>query len=140
MTGNGAILNFGWTLPNRDAIHDGWVSAWMGTRPAHEAPAAQMTQQLLLQDVARLNEETPVDRLVGHPHKVIMREGMLQANGDLARRPIEPQVLGDPVPKPRPSGKEALLRSACAIPSPAIGFAGTVTLPATIAAHLATDR
>src|SRR5688500_8791771 len=140
MAGNSAILNFGWTLPNRDAIHDRRVGAWTRARPAHEATAAQVPEQLPLQDVACLNEEASIDGLVRYPHGAIMREGLLKANGDLARRPVQLQVLRDPVPQPWTSRQHTALWPASTSPRTCIGFGGSIALNTTISIDLPAYR
>jgi len=56
-----------------------------------------------------------------------MREGALQANGDLAWRPIALQVLGHPVPHPRPVREQAGLRPTRTAPGSRIGIGGPVS-------------
>src|SRR5512145_64512 len=140
MAGNGAILNFGWALPNRDAVHDRRVGAWPTAGPAHEAAAAQVREQLLLQDVARLNEEASIDGLVRYPHGAIMGEGLLKANGDLARRPVELQVFRDPVLQPWAPRQHTALWPASTPPRTCIGFGGSIALNTPISADLPAYR
>jgi hypothetical protein len=88
MPWEGSILDLGRALVDGDAFDDAGVPYGLSARPAHEAAAPKVPYKLLLKNVARLDEQAPVERLVRHPHRGIMRECVLQANGDLTRRPI----------------------------------------------------
>jgi len=81
----GSILNFCRALMNRDAVHDRGVGTELSAGPAHKPAAPKMAQKLLLQHVTRLYEQTAVDGLVRHAHGIIMGEGALKANSNLAR-------------------------------------------------------
>jgi hypothetical protein len=88
MPWDGSILDLGRALVDGEAFDDAGVPDGLSARPAHEAGAPEVADELLLKDVARLYEQAPVERLVRHPHRAIMRECVLEANGDLAWRPI----------------------------------------------------
>jgi len=69
-----------------------------------------------------------------------MREGLLKANGNLARRPVELQVLRDPVPQPWTSRQHTALWPASTLPSARIGLGSSIRMPATVAGDLAAHR
>jgi hypothetical protein len=87
MAGHGSIFDLGGALMDGNAIDDARL-AGVSARTAHEAASPQMPDKLLLENVARLDEEASIDGLVRHTHRSIMRECVPEANGDLARRPI----------------------------------------------------
>ncbi|AOR79237.1 hypothetical protein BES08_20440 (plasmid) [Novosphingobium resinovorum] len=68
-TGNGAVLDRGGALTDRDGILDLAMSVTLEAGvpgPADRAPGAQMLQQFLLQNSARLYVQASVDGLVRH--------------------------------------------------------------------------
>ena len=75
----------------------------MGTlrapRPADHPRAPQMTDQLAFQSAPGLDEQGQVDRLVRHPHSVIVREQVFQPARDLFRRPIRREPVRNQIPE-----------------------------------------
>ncbi len=122
VAGDGTILDFGGSLADRDALDDRGPAWRLSTRPAHEPGAPQVPQELLLENVACLDEEASIDRLVRHAHRSIMRECVPEANGDLPWRPIALQVPGNPIAQPTAPRQQAWLRPASPLPSACIGI------------------
>jgi hypothetical protein len=88
MAGNGAVFNLSGTFADRYCIHDLSSSLALSGRllgAPHRAPRAQMAKQLPLQDPARLEEQTAVNRLMGYAHAPILGKLRLEPAGDLLR-------------------------------------------------------
>ena len=72
-------------------------------------PAPQMRDALLLQDAARLNVETPVERLRRHAHRGIVRILRHEPPRDLLGRPVFGQLGRDGGPQRGIVGQHAAL-------------------------------
>ncbi len=140
MPRNGPILDLCRPLMDRDPIDHAPLAAHLRARSAHESTAPEVPEELLLQDVTRLQEQAAVDGLVGDAHRAIMREGALQANGNLARRPVALQVLGHPVSQTWPACQQACLRPASTLPGVCLGQRRPIAAPAPVTADLAAHR
>lgn len=88
MARNGSILHLSRALGDGDGIDDlsprlpGLAGA---LAPAHRTPRPQMRGELALQDAACLHEEAPVDRLMRHVERGIVRVRHHQPAGNLRR-------------------------------------------------------
>jgi len=89
---------------------------------------------------SRLDEQGQVDRLVRHPHSLVVGKLDLQPAGNLRRRPVFPQLRGDDPAQSRPAGQFAALRSPRTLPGAPIGLGGAVTAWAPMAIELTCDR
>ena len=71
VAGNGTILDLRRSVPDRHGIDDlppRLPGCCRSSAPPHDPAAAQMGQQLLLENAARLNEQAFVDRLMRYVH------------------------------------------------------------------------
>ena len=75
----GEDLDLGWALTNRYARRQRLNVSWRRVRPSHVTGPAKVLDQLRLEDVAGLQKQAAVNRLVGHAHSRIIRELLRQA-------------------------------------------------------------
>ena len=112
MAGNGAILDFRRSFPNGDGIDDLTARVFEDTRVLRAADAtlgSQVPQQLFLQHSAGLDEQTAVNRFVGHAHALVSGILDLQPSGNLFRRPIQNQFTRNNLPQLHMDGQKAAL-------------------------------
>ena len=143
VAGDRAVCRLGRPLPDRDGVNDlalAAVAAARGTRTADRARAAKVREQLPLQRPARLHEQRQVDRLVRHPHSLVVGIVKLQPAGNLLRRPVLPKLLRDDAREARMAGELASLRARRPLPRATVSLGSAVAAPATMAVELARDR
>ena len=121
MAGNGAILDLGWAIPDRDGIND--LAPRLACRacslaPPHDPAAAKMGHQFLLENATRLNEQAFVDRLMRHLHLLVLRVFCPQPPGYLLRRPLVRELLGDKLLDGWCAFQQARLGATAAVPRP----------------------
>jgi hypothetical protein len=90
------VFHLGRTLSDGHGINNlpARLSAGRGTfASAHQPPSPQPRDQFLPQHPASLDEQAFIDRLVGHPHRLIIDVFNLEPAGYLLRRPIIVQLL-----------------------------------------------
>src|SRR6266487_2461872 len=116
------------------------VDAACRPRPTEQSCPPQVRDEFLLQRPSRLDEQGQVDRLVRHPHSLVVGKLDLQPAGNLRRRPVFPQLRGDDPAQSRPAGQFAALRSPRTLPGAPIGLGGAVTAWAPMAIELTCDR
>src|SRR6266487_1749069 len=116
------------------------VDAACRPRPTEQSCPPQVRDEFLLQRPSRLDEQGQVDRLVRHPHSLVVGKLDLQPAGNLRRRPVFPQLRGDDPDQSRPAGQFAALRSPRTLPGAPIGLGGAVAAWAPMAVELTCDR
>jgi hypothetical protein len=102
MTRDSAIFDFRRPIPDRNSVNDPATGLTLRRRrlaAPHHAPATQMRYQLPLQDATGLDEQTSVNRLVGHAHCRILTILERQPARDLLRRPIVLESRGNKTAK-----------------------------------------
>ena len=99
-----------------------------------------MPEQLLFQYAARLDEQTTVNRLVGHTHALIIGILGLQPSSDLFRRPIQAQFTRDDPLQRALDAQQARLRTQRCLPGTGICIGGSIVTPATVTGDLAAHR
>ena len=91
MPGDGTVLHGGGAFPDRDGVFDLAKPITLQTgmpRAADRACRPQMRQQFLLQNTPGLDEQTSIDRLMGHAGGLVVWMGALQPPRDLLGRPL----------------------------------------------------
>src|SRR6266496_3732989 len=132
-----------WALPDRDGAEDlslAAVAAAGAPRPADRARPTQVLEQLALQGAAGLDEPGQVDRLVRHPHSLVLGVVRPQPTGDLLGRPVGGQLRGHERRQGRLTRELAVLRSPATLPGSPLCLGGTVAASAAVAVELARDR
>jgi hypothetical protein len=110
MTGDGAILDLRGSFPDGDGIYDLTTRVFEDAsvlRAADAAPGSQVPQQLFLQHSAGLDEQTAVNRFVGHAHALVCGILDLQPAGNLFRRPIQNQFTRNQLTQLHMNGQKA---------------------------------
>src|SRR5277367_2790057 len=94
MSGNGAILYFCGSFPDRDSLCDLTARVFKDTsvlRAAYAALRPQVCNQLFFQRSPGLNEQATVNGLVRHAHTLVTGILSRQPSGNLFRRPVQQQ-------------------------------------------------
>src|SRR6266536_5775883 len=89
---------------------------------------------------AGLDEQGQVDRLVRHPHSLVLGVVRPQPTGDLLGRPVGGQLRGHERRQGRLTRELAVLRSPATLPGSPLCLGGTVAASAAVAVELARDR
>src|SRR5580658_141218 len=110
------------------------------SRAAHAPLRPQAVHQLFLQHSTGLDEQTAINRLVGHAQALVIGILGLQPSGNLFGRPVQDQFTRNDVPQPAVDSKPALLRSHGPVPGLIIRFMGAIDSTATVARNLPTHR
>src|SRR5216684_4470254 len=143
MTGNGAVLDFCGPFPDGDGVYDLTARVFKDTsvpRAADAAFGSQVPDQLFLQHSASLNEQTTVDRFVGHAHALIIGILDLQPSGNLFGRPIQNQFTRNNLLQLHMDGQKAPLWPQCRLPGLVIRFIGSILRTATMTCDLPAHR
>jgi hypothetical protein len=142
VAGHRAVGDLGRARPDRHRVHDlpaVLPGACRRPRPPQGPLRPQVSQQLLLEHAARLDEQAPVDGLVRHLHPLVLRERVAEPASDLFRRPVLLELLGDQGPQSGDRGELTPLRAPGQLPSGGIGgrrtVAGAAAVPSELAAH-----
>jgi hypothetical protein len=112
MAGDGAVLDFCGPFPDGDGIYDLTARVFKDTgvlRATDAAFGSQVPQQLFLQHSAGLDEQTAVNRLVGHAHALVSGILDLQPSRNLLRRPVQNQFTRNQPPQLRVDGQKTTL-------------------------------
>src|SRR5271169_171734 len=136
MTGNGAVFDFRGSFPDGDGIYDLAARVFIDTRVLRAADAAlgsQMPQQLFLQHSAGLDEQTAVNRFVGHAHALVRGILDLQPSGNLFRRPVQNQFTRNHLPQLHVDGQKATFGPQGRVPGSLIRFIGSILRTAAMA-------
>src|SRR4029077_241025 len=123
MTGHGTIFCLSGALSDRNRIADlsaPWAVVGVTAAAPQRTTAAQVRGKLFSQYSARLDEQALVDRLVRKPHTFIVAIFPCKPSGNLLRRPLQLQLLGDQAGQLRISGQVAWLWPERSIPCPLI--------------------
>ncbi len=102
VAGDGAVFRLSGPFTDRDGVDDltlAGVTALGGARPADRARPASVHDELALQGAACLHDR--VDRLVRHPHSLVLGILTLQPAGDLVRRPVRSSFVATTPAKTR---------------------------------------
>ena len=86
VAGDRTVLDFRWTFTDRDRVDDltSCLTRGVGVLCApHKTPRAKMADQLPFQDAAGLDEQTAVNRFVGHAHAPIVCKVRLEPTCNL---------------------------------------------------------
>ncbi len=129
---NGTILRLSRALADRDGIADlSTPGTVIGVTPAtsQHAAAAKVRRELLFQHSARLDKQAFVDRLMRHPHTLIVAKLSCKPAGDLLRGPLQTQLLRDHSGQLRVSRQVTGLGTKCSIPGTLIRNMSSVTPP-----------
>src|ERR1700694_3403802 len=139
VTGNGTIFDFRRSFADGDGIDDPalGVPVNAGVPRAADPPLrSQMPNQLLFQRSSRLNEQAAVDGFVGHAQALVIRVVLLQPSGNLLRRPVQHQSTRNDLLQLAVGGQQARLGPQGRLPSPLIGFVGSILRPPALAGLL----
>src|SRR5271156_598125 len=112
MTWNGAVPAFCGSFPNGNGIDDlpAPVSKDMRVLRAADATlGSQVPQQLFLQHSTGLDEQTAVNRFVGHAQALVRGILDLQPSGNLLRRPVQNQFTRNNLPQLHLDSQKAAL-------------------------------
>jgi hypothetical protein len=110
--GAGCNCHFRRPLADREGIDDlpAGLSMLAGmTRAAHAPLRPQMVHQLFFQCAPGLNEQTAVNRFVGHAQALVSGILDLQPTGNLLRRPVQHQFTRNELPQLQVDGQQAAL-------------------------------
>src|SRR6202522_1093926 len=110
------------------------------TRATHASLRPQVVQQLFFQCSPGLNEQTAVNRFVGHAQALVVGILVLQPPGNLLGRPVQDQSTRNDVPQLAVLAKQTLLRTQGRNPSLLICVLGTIGGPPTMASDLPAHR
>src|SRR6516165_6575080 len=99
-----------------------------------------MPGELFFQHTTRLDEQTPIDRLVRHAQALVVRILGLQPPRDLLGRPFQTQLTRDDAPQSAVATEQTRLRTPCRVPRAAISGRGPVAIPPTMSRYLPADR
>jgi hypothetical protein len=86
VAGNRTVFDFRWTFTDRDRVDDLTSCLTRGTGvlcTPHNTPRAKMADQFPLQDAPGLDEQTAVNRFVGHLHVPIVCKVHLEPTRNL---------------------------------------------------------
>src|SRR5271156_6805988 len=143
MTGDCAVLNFRWSFSNGDGIDDltpGLPARSRVLRAADAALGPQMCNQLFFQHSPRLDEQTAVNRFVGHAHTLVLGILGLQPSGDLFRRPLQQQFTRNDLLQLLTDSKKAGFRPQSRVPGLLIRFTRSILRTATMTSNFPTHR
>jgi len=139
MAGHRPVLDLGRTLADEDHVHEVAGRARPSRRAASSAAAAQTARQLGAQGPPPLHEQRLVDRLVRHPHLLIVRMIVPQTRRDLLGRPAFGQEPLDLPPQATAAGELGDPRSLGSAGRARLGQPGSVAAPSAVGRHLARD-
>src|SRR6266852_2590514 len=143
MTGNGGVLDFCGPFPDGDGVYDLTARVFKDTsvpRAADAAFGSQVPDQLFLQHSASLNEQTTVNRFVGHAHALVIGILALQPSGNLFRRPIQNQFTRNNLLLLHMDSKKTPLGPQCQLPGLVVSFISSILRTATMACHFPAHR
>jgi hypothetical protein len=109
-------------------------------RAANAPLEPKMLNQLLFQHSARLNEQTAINRFVGHAHILVVGILHLQPSGNLFRRPVQDQFTRNDLLQLHVEGKKASFGPQGRLPGFLIGITRTILRSPAMACDLAAHR
>jgi len=141
MPRNGSVVDLGRSLTNRDCVDD--LAPWLAFRAGQLRTTkclamAQVGDQLFFQDTSSLDEQAPVDRLVGDMHAGIGRIRQPQPPRDLLWRPLQLKFSCNGTAQPRVQREQAGLRTKSPFERLRIGIRGAVSVASTMPIDFAT--
>src|ERR1700688_4551564 len=143
MTGNGSVFDLRRPFPDGDGIDDLTHAVSTITRvprAAYTPLGPKVLNQLFFQHSARLNEQTAINRFVGHAHALVVGILDLQPSRNLFRPPVQDQFTRNDRPQLPPKGEKAPLGSQGRRPRLVIGFMSSIERSPAMAGDLSTYR
>src|ERR1700674_2868367 len=143
MTGNGAVLDFCGSFPDRDGIWDLTARVFKDTsvlRAAYAALRPWVGNQLFFQHSAGLNEQATVNGFVRHAHTLVAGILGRQPSRNLFRRPVQQQFTRNDLSQLLLGRKQAPLWTQGQVPGSLIRFMGAIFRTATMPGHFPTHR